>query len=236
MQSGEAVGPFSLNALVRRPTFYDRRSVISWTPAGAARRRRTPPNDPMHIRARKGIGYLPQEPPVFRSPTVEQNILAILETLNNLTAAGTADLPRTAAIELNPTPLAAAGFTRCCRRRCVERSRGRWAGSRRAHPVSDELFAGIELIAGHPDTSPHLERAHRRAYHRPQRAGDARTVTDRVHCQRGHHFFREPLRAWADDEASRYLPGFHNYAKYAPAPGDDPLPATTAIKVVQKSS
>ncbi|MGE0392917.1 MAG: LPS export ABC transporter ATP-binding protein [Vicinamibacterales bacterium] len=36
---------------------------------------------PMYIRARKGIGYLPQEPSIFRGLTVEQNILAILESL-----------------------------------------------------------------------------------------------------------------------------------------------------------
>jgi lipopolysaccharide export system ATP-binding protein len=35
---------------------------------------------PMHLRARKGIGYLTQEPSVFRKLTVEENILAILET------------------------------------------------------------------------------------------------------------------------------------------------------------
>ena len=35
---------------------------------------------PMHLRARAGIGYLTQEPSVFRKLTVEQNILAILET------------------------------------------------------------------------------------------------------------------------------------------------------------
>jgi len=37
-------------------------------------------NLPMHRRARLGIGYLTQEPSVFRKLTVEQNILAILET------------------------------------------------------------------------------------------------------------------------------------------------------------
>jgi len=35
---------------------------------------------PMYQRARKGIGYLPQEPSVFRKLTVEENIMAILET------------------------------------------------------------------------------------------------------------------------------------------------------------
>src|SRR5207244_12985895 len=39
-------------------------------------------DDPMYIRARKGIGYLPQEPSIFRGLTVEQNILAILETMD----------------------------------------------------------------------------------------------------------------------------------------------------------
>jgi lipopolysaccharide export system ATP-binding protein len=39
--------------------------------------------DPMYVRARKGIGYLPQEPSIFRGLTVEQNILAILETIDS---------------------------------------------------------------------------------------------------------------------------------------------------------
>jgi lipopolysaccharide export system ATP-binding protein len=37
---------------------------------------------PMYSRARKGIGYLPQEPSIFRKLTVKENILAILEYMN----------------------------------------------------------------------------------------------------------------------------------------------------------
>jgi len=40
---------------------------------------------PMHERARLGVGYLPQEPSVFRKLTVAENVLAILETRKNLT-------------------------------------------------------------------------------------------------------------------------------------------------------
>ena len=39
-------------------------------------------HDPMYLRARKGVNYLAQEPSVFRKLTVEQNLLAIMESLN----------------------------------------------------------------------------------------------------------------------------------------------------------
>ena len=39
---------------------------------------------PMHARARLGVGYLPQEPSVFRKLTVEQNLLAVLELRRDL--------------------------------------------------------------------------------------------------------------------------------------------------------
>ncbi|WP_448245408.1 LPS export ABC transporter ATP-binding protein [Thalassotalea agariperforans] len=42
--------------------------------------------EPMHVRARKGLGYLPQEASIFRKLTVYQNIMAILETRKELNA------------------------------------------------------------------------------------------------------------------------------------------------------
>ena len=44
--------------------------------------------EPMHGRARQGLGYLPQEASIFRKLSVEDNILAILETRRDLTAPG----------------------------------------------------------------------------------------------------------------------------------------------------
>ena len=43
-------------------------------------------NEPMHERARAGIGYLPQEASIFRKLSVSENILAILETRQDLSA------------------------------------------------------------------------------------------------------------------------------------------------------
>ncbi|MCW3171787.1 LPS export ABC transporter ATP-binding protein [Shewanella subflava] len=40
--------------------------------------------DPMHLRARKGIGYLPQEASIFRKLTVHDNIMAVLQTRKSL--------------------------------------------------------------------------------------------------------------------------------------------------------
>src|SRR3954465_5753767 len=61
--------------------------------------------DPMYLRARKGIGYLPQEASIFRGLSVEQNIMAILETLDLNGSERRARL-RELLAELGLTPLA----------------------------------------------------------------------------------------------------------------------------------
>ena len=81
VHAGEVVGLLGPNGAGKTTTFYaivglirpDRGSVqLSGTDITA---------EPMYVRARRGISYLPQEPSVFRKLTVEENILAILETL-----------------------------------------------------------------------------------------------------------------------------------------------------------
>jgi len=103
-------------------------------------------DDPMYVRARKGIGYLPQEASIFRGLTVEQNILAILETLD-LSAADRRHRARELLTEL--------GLNTVARSPAYTLSGGerRRAEITRALVMSpkfillDEPFAGIDPIA-----------------------------------------------------------------------------------------
>jgi lipopolysaccharide export system ATP-binding protein len=101
---------------------------------------------PMYLRARKGIGYLPQEPSIFRGLTVEQNIYAILETLN-LDGAGRRARLRELLAELGLTPLAKSpAYTLSGgERRRVEITRALVMSP--LFMLLDEPFAGIDPIA-----------------------------------------------------------------------------------------
>ena len=103
-------------------------------------------SDPMYIRARKGIGYLPQEASIFRGLTVEQNIMAILETLSIDGATRRARLAELLS-ELNLTPLARSkAYTLSGgERRRVEITRA--LVNRPQFMLLDEPFAGIDPIA-----------------------------------------------------------------------------------------
>lgn len=82
VRAGEVVGLLGPNGAGKTTTFYiivgllrpDRGTVDL---GGAAIT-----DEPMYKRARLGVSYLPQEPSVFRKLTVEQNIMAILETMS----------------------------------------------------------------------------------------------------------------------------------------------------------
>ena len=100
----------------------------------------------MYVRARQGIGYLPQEASIFRGLTVEQNILAILETLD-LNGGERRTRLRELLAELGLTPLAKSpAYT-------LSGGERRRAEITRALVVSpqfillDEPFAGIDPIA-----------------------------------------------------------------------------------------
>ena len=81
VRAGEIVGLLGPNGAGKTTTFY---MVVGLVPATAGRvfiNNLDATNLRMHRRARLGVGYLPQEASIFRKLTVEENILAIVETL-----------------------------------------------------------------------------------------------------------------------------------------------------------
>ncbi|MDJ0810522.1 MAG: LPS export ABC transporter ATP-binding protein [Desulfobacterales bacterium] len=81
VESGKVVGLLGPNGAGKTTTFYLVVGMVR--PDGGQVRIGSDDltGDPMHIRARKGVGYLPQETSIFRKLTVRDNILAILEML-----------------------------------------------------------------------------------------------------------------------------------------------------------
>src|SRR5216110_2208821 len=82
VNSGEIVGLLGPNGAGKTTTFY---MVVGLTAPDSGRvvlNSEDVTDAPIYQRARKGIGYLPQEPSIFRGLKVEQNVLAILETLS----------------------------------------------------------------------------------------------------------------------------------------------------------
>jgi lipopolysaccharide export system ATP-binding protein len=146
VSSGEVVGLLGPNGAGKTTTFY---MTVGLTPPDRGRvflDGEDVTDDAMYVRARKGIGYLPQEPSIFRGLTVEQNILAILETLKMDGATRRARL-RELLAELNLTPLAGApAYTLSGgERRRAEITRALVMSPR--FILLDEPFAGIDPIA-----------------------------------------------------------------------------------------
>jgi lipopolysaccharide export system ATP-binding protein len=144
--SGEIVGLLGPNGAGKTTTFY---MTVGLTAPDAGRvvlDGEDVTRAPMYVRARKGIGYLPQEPSIFRGLTVEQNILAILET-QKLSRAARKQRAAELLAELNLTPLAksAAHTLSGGERRRAEITRALVISPR--FILLDEPFAGIDPIA-----------------------------------------------------------------------------------------
>ena len=82
VQSGEIVGLLGPNGAGKTTTFYILVGMIRPNGGSVLFDGQDVTRLPMYKRARQGIGYLPQEPSVFRRMTVEENLMAILETLD----------------------------------------------------------------------------------------------------------------------------------------------------------
>jgi lipopolysaccharide export system ATP-binding protein len=81
VHAGEVVGLLGPNGAGKTTTFYAIVGLIRPDRGSVQLNGTDLTGQPMYMRARQGITYLPQEPSVFRKLTVEENILAILETL-----------------------------------------------------------------------------------------------------------------------------------------------------------
>lgn len=81
VQAGEIVGLLGPNGAGKTTSFYMIVGLIKADVGRVMFDNTDLTTLPMHKRARKGIGYLPQEPSIFRRLTVEQNLIAVAETL-----------------------------------------------------------------------------------------------------------------------------------------------------------
>ncbi|MCK4463471.1 MAG: LPS export ABC transporter ATP-binding protein, partial [Candidatus Omnitrophica bacterium] len=81
VKRGEVVGLLGPNGAGKTTTFYMITGIVPPDNGEIIFDRKDITHISMHRRARYGIGYLSQEPSIFRKLTVEENILAILETL-----------------------------------------------------------------------------------------------------------------------------------------------------------
>lgn len=148
LQQGEIVGLLGPNGAGKTTTFYMIVGLVQPLFGRILLDGADITDMPMYRRARRGIGYLSQEPSVFRKLTVEDNILAILETL---------PLSRAERDERLESLLAELSITHLRRSRAYQLS----GGERRRLEITralvtqpkfmmlDEPFAGVDPIAVH---------------------------------------------------------------------------------------
>ena len=143
---GEAVGLLGPNGAGKTTVFYMITGLIPADEGSIRIDGRDVTKLPMYRRARLGIGYLPQEASIFRGLTVEENILAVLETVEPNKAERQLQLDalleefRITRLRTSPAIRLSGG-----ERRRVEIARA--LASRPSFMLLDEPFAGIDPIA-----------------------------------------------------------------------------------------
>ena len=102
---------------------------------------------PIHGRARKGVGYLPQDPSIFKNLNVEENILAVIETQKSIPAKERIDFLENLLVEFNIIHIRKSlGITLSGgERRRVEIARA--LASNPKFILLDEPFAGVDPIS-----------------------------------------------------------------------------------------
>ena len=146
VESGQVIGLLGPNGAGKTTTFYMTVGMVKPDSGRIFLNDVNITEYPMHIRARKGVGYLPQEASVFRKLTVRQNILAILETL---------PLDRRQRVERTDNLLDELGIAHVAESRAAVLSGGerrrleisRALATDPAFMLLDEPFAGIDPLA-----------------------------------------------------------------------------------------
>ncbi len=146
IQRGEVVGLLGPNGAGKTTSFYMMVGLLKPDGGRIFLEGEEITDLPMYKRCRMGIGYLPQESSVFRKLTVEENLLAILETLD-LSHSERVDRLRELLQELDLAPLARhKAFTLSGgERRRLEITRALITSPR--YLLLDEPFTGIDPIA-----------------------------------------------------------------------------------------
>ena len=210
LHSGEVVGLLGANGAGKTTTFYMTVGLTAPDSGSVILDGVDVTDAPMYVRARKGIGYLPQEPSIFRGLTVEQNILAILETLN----LGRAERRERAAAlldELNLTPLAKSPAHTLSggERRRVEITRALVMSP--SFILLDEPFAGIDPIAVTDIQAiiSHLKERGIGALITDHNVRETLRITDRAYIVHDGAVFRKgtPADLANDDEVKRIYLG-----------------------------
>lgn len=147
VKSGEVVGLLGPNGAGKTTTFYMCVGLTMPDSGEVVLDSRQISKEPMFMRARMGIGYLPQEPSVFRKLTVAENVMSILETIPFDSAQDRNDKLDELLAELGITHLKhnlASSLSGGERRRCeISRALAR----NPSFILLDEPFAGIDPIA-----------------------------------------------------------------------------------------
>lgn len=82
VHEGEVVGLLGPNGAGKTTTFYMCVGLVAPDEGQIILDNRSITTEPVYVRARLGIGYLPQEPSVFRKLSVSDNVMSILETMD----------------------------------------------------------------------------------------------------------------------------------------------------------
>jgi lipopolysaccharide export system ATP-binding protein len=147
VKSGEVVGLLGPNGAGKTTSFYMVVGLVKADKGSVLLDDYDVTRLPMHARAQKGIGYLPQEASVFRKLSVEDNILAVLEAKRNLTAQQRQELLDGLIDDLQLDHIRQnIGFSLSGgERRRVEIARA--LASQPAFILLDEPFAGVDPIS-----------------------------------------------------------------------------------------